>query len=150
MFTRIGPSCIVLCLVCAGLAHGQIKEQKAFEFVKELSPSVLDSSIEEGRFSDWLEEAFPHDATIEWELNDCGEQTGNPAIDTLREMPVCVGITAKLGDGREIGMALFVGTDKEGLVGPPAVYYIYVKSQEQIRTIQRLSDLKSAVNQMLR
>jgi hypothetical protein len=138
---------VALYLLLTGYAHAQISETKAIEYVRQLSPSVLDTTLPKGHFSDWLTRILGEDTTVEWELNDCGEQTGDPAIDKQRDLPVCVGIYAHLTDRRRLWITILVGTNNKGLIDSPAIYSVDLESDGQIRTIKRLSDLENALRQ---
>jgi len=41
----------------------------------------------------WIAGALPRGARVAWEINDCDEQNGDPALDAGRDFPTCVGIT---------------------------------------------------------
>ncbi len=134
--------CALLFLVCGGYGQPQISEEKAIEHVKKLPAPDLDSVLPAGHFSEWLRGIFGEHDSISWEMNDCGEQSGDPGIDSTRDIPICVGITAHMADGRTVGITIAVGTTNNGLAGPPGVYDIYLEKQGKIRTVKRLSELK--------
>jgi len=46
--------------------------------------------------SEWLASVLPKRTMLVYELNDCGEQTGNPEIDRTRDIPICLGVEAAL------------------------------------------------------
>ncbi|MEX2090327.1 MAG: WD40 repeat domain-containing protein, partial [Bacteroidota bacterium] len=66
--------------------QAQVTEDEAVAFAKRLSPSIIDSALPGGQFSDWLASIIGDSATVQWELNDCGEQTGDPTIDNDRDI----------------------------------------------------------------
>ncbi|MCX6121702.1 MAG: hypothetical protein NTX44_08795 [Ignavibacteriales bacterium] len=133
------------CLFLTGYAQAQISEAHAIEYVKRISPSELDSTLPEGKLSDWLTKIFGKDATVEWELNDCGEQTGNPYVDKQRDLPICVEIYAKLAERRKLWITILVGTDQQGIIDSPAIYSLYLESDGQIRSFTRLSQVANAL-----
>lgn len=55
-----------------------------------------------------------------WSIDDCGEQTGNPALDAGRDFPVCITAQAMLPDGRAVLVSVLVGTQQKGVTGEPA------------------------------
>lgn len=127
-------------------AQAQISETEAVAFVKHLSPSAIDSELPAGHFSDWLASIIGDSATVQWELNDCGEQSGDPAVDSLRDIPACVGVYVTFPDGRKLGIMIAVGTSNKGLAGPPVVYDLYLESNGKAQTVGRLRDLPNALS----
>jgi hypothetical protein len=77
---------------------------------------------------------------LRWEINDCGEQTGDPAVDSKREIPVCVEAAADLPEGRAIGVQISVGViDKKAT--KPRLRYLYLQMNRRLHTVERLRDL---------
>ena len=70
--------CRSLSFLLAASTRAQITEQKAIGHVKQLSPSILDSTLPDGHFAGWLACVVGKDAVVEWELNDCGEKDVTP------------------------------------------------------------------------
>lgn len=64
--------------------------------VRKFSVHTLDSRLPEKQLSAWLEEVFPKGTHFNWEVNDCGEQTGDPEKDTGRSFSSCVAVTAEV------------------------------------------------------
>ena len=141
---------LTLCLFPALSMQAQISEDEAVKFVKNLSPSVLDSTLPGGHFSEWLTSIIGDSATVQWELNDCGEQSGDPAIDTLRDIPACVGVYVTFPDRRTLGLTIIVGTSRKGLTGHPAVYDLYLESKGTSVGVKRLRDLPDALKRSAR
>jgi len=136
----------VLTLLPSTSAYGQIAEQEAIRHAKLMSPSVFDSTLPAGHFADWLAGVVGKNAVVEWELNDCGEQTGDPAVDKQRDLPFCVGVSVPLADQRRLGITILVGTMKKGFVNNPAIYDMVLESNGKFRTIKRLGDLGKAIS----
>ena len=59
---------------------------------------------------------------ITWEVNDCGEQTGNPEADKGRDFPICVEAQATLQKKRTLSISVSVGTLQTG-VQPDSVEF---------------------------
>jgi len=80
-------------------------------------------------------------APITWEVNDCGEQTGNPATDQGRDFPTCV--EADFGkDHAAISAMVSVGTFKKGPSGVPKVLSVTVINSSGLsRPVRHLGDL---------
>lgn len=101
-------------------------EDMAIEKVK----STPTSEIEKGRsalpFEKWLQSLAGKDATMKWELNDCGEGGGS---DRERDIPLCVGVTANLPDARyltvEVGVANASDIERSRLPGEIGVRNVY-------------------------
>ena len=141
---------VVFCLLPASSTQAQITEAEAVAFAKRLSPSAIDSALPAGHFADWLASIVGDSATVEWELNDCGEQTGDPAIDSLRDIPACVGVYVLFPDNRKLGIMIAVGTSNKGLAGPPVVYDLYLESDGKAQTVRRLRDLPNVLSRSAR
>jgi hypothetical protein len=150
MTSTRSPYFLAFCLLLAASSQAQPRNQKATEFVKRLSTSILDSTLPRARFSEWLAKVIGDNAVVQWEVNDCGEQTGDPAVDSLRDIPICVGVYVTLADHRKLGIMIAVGTHNKGLVGDPEVFDMYLESEGKFRSIRRLSDLQSTLKQSLR
>ncbi|MGA8342892.1 MAG: hypothetical protein WB781_13230 [Candidatus Sulfotelmatobacter sp.] len=80
-------------------------------------------------------------ATIKWEVNDCGEQAGNPAIDHRLDSPVCVEADFDK-DHATVTVVVSVGTFKTGPLGAPALVSVTITDRSGlIRPVHHLSDL---------
>ena len=80
----------------AAFADDAVVEVAAIEKLKAFSVRALDSRLPEQSLEQWLKDVLPKSATLMWETNDCGEQTGDQAVDKHRLLPLCVGVTAEL------------------------------------------------------
>ena len=133
---------LVIFLLTRGYIQAQVDENNAIDQVKQLSPTKLDSSLPSGHFENWLKGIVGQSAKITWELNDCGEQTGDPGIDTLRDIPMCVGVYVEMTPLQRLGITVVVGTNKKGQLPAPGINDIYVESGNNTLTLKRLSDLE--------
>jgi hypothetical protein len=68
-------------------------EDPAIEALRGLGAARFDPSLPTLTLERWVAGALPKGATVAWEVNDCGEQTGDPALDAGRDFPTCVGAT---------------------------------------------------------
>jgi hypothetical protein len=136
-----------IALAASLTASAQVKaaEDRAIGYVKQLSVTRMDSTLRGVRFGDWLTKLAGPSAIVKWELNDCGEQTGNPAIDTLRDIPTCVGATVDFADHRKIEIVIVVGSVLKGLNGPPGVYYASLEANGTMKFFRSLHGLAEAV-----
>ena len=135
----------LLVLLLSGPTYAQITLEDAIDLLEQYPTARLDSLLPKTAFLGWFRNVVGSDAKITWEINDCGEQTGVPAVDQQRDIPVCFEISALLPDRRVVGVAIAVGTEKKGLSGAPAVYNIYIDTDKGTQHIKRLRDLPQAV-----
>src|SRR5438094_327730 len=63
---------------------------RATELVKRMDVATLDPDLPSQHFEEWFRETMGPEQSITWELNECGEATGNPQVDRQRDMPICV------------------------------------------------------------
>ncbi|MBI3579563.1 MAG: hypothetical protein HY089_09175 [Ignavibacteriales bacterium] len=124
----------------------QISEDAAIKYAKNVSVAKLDSNLTAKPLAQWLREIIGKDATMQWELNDCGEQTGNPVVDRERDMPACVGLDVDLMDGRKVSMTIIIGTHKKGVFGSPEIYYISIESNKGSHSVKRLGELEKTLH----
>jgi hypothetical protein len=106
----------------------------------------LDVALRSQALDTWLAHVVGSRGSIRWEVNDCGEQTGNPA-NTRVDFPICAEAVIALSDGREAGLSLAVGTAQKGVSGQPTVWYMYVTGRNksfrhprQLRDFSRLME----------
>lgn len=122
------------------LERAKKMENEAIALVKDVSVSILDASLPEQPFIHWFAAIVGEKTAIQWELNDCGEQTGTPA-DIGRDFPACVGVNASLPDGRKVYVMITVGTFKKGIFGQPDIWDIAIERNGRFSTVKKLSDL---------
>ncbi|RPI05059.1 MAG: hypothetical protein EHM64_07790 [Ignavibacteriae bacterium] len=122
--------------------QAQVSEIEIIDYIKQIPVSQLDSALPGDPFSVWLKGISGQSAAFQWEMNDCGEQTGNPAIDAERDMPTCVGVQGSLADHRVISIMIMTGTIRSGLSPEPAIYDIYLQTGSVFQNFKRLRDLE--------
>jgi len=127
-------------------AFGQVSDTATIAYVQQLSTSDIDSTMSGGALGDWVQALVGRSVKVEWELNDCGEQTGVPMIDAERDIPMCVGAYAALPGDVRLGITIIIGTNERGPIDSPAIYDIYVQSGKNVRTFRHLNDLAKALN----
>ncbi len=84
-------------------------------------------------------------AAIEWEVNDCGEQTGDPAT-TPDDFPMCAQATVSGPGGNKVIVMVAVGTFKQGIKGKPRVFYLAAVKPDG--TTEHFSELSEIANQL--
>ena len=88
-------------------------------------------------------------APITWEVNDCGEQTGNPATDQGRDFPMCVEADFDK-DHAAVSVMVAVGTFKKGPSGVPALFNISITEQDgKSRPVRHLGDLPKELHRLM-
>ena len=128
-------------------ARGQqeIDQERVLTFVKGTPAKEFDPALPKLRFERWLLDVVGKGVELHWELNDCGEQTGDPEVDSQRDLPVCAGVAAKLDKGRAFQILLAIGTEKKGIGGKPRLYSIIVQANRRMLDVKRLRDLPKAL-----
>ena len=95
--------------------QARLPETEAIDWAKKTIVNDVDSSLPRTTFERWLLDLFGPLAKTQWEINDCGEQTGNPHVNQGRDFPMCVDASVALGDDRTLYLLLVVGTFKTGV-----------------------------------
>ena len=142
----IGIARIVgLWLLLPGLLFAQIENSKAIEQVQKFSAAELEKGLPKMPFADWFAKLAGEENKVEWEVNDCGEQTGDPKQDRKRDIPACVSAWAELPDNREVLVNVIVGTFGKGVLGQPRLRTVAVRTGEKWNPVKRLTDLAEEI-----
>jgi hypothetical protein len=134
-----------LCLLVSGSVMAQISADQAIGFIDQLPASKLDPALPRTPFLNWLNELVGPAAKIHWEMNDCSELTGVPAVDDERDISVCIEATIQLSETQKIGIAVRIGTEKKGLSDAPTVANIFWESGDEVVYFKQLSELQKAL-----
>jgi hypothetical protein len=143
---KLAISCVFLCAILVSAKSYSSDDPALITQLKKLSVSKLDPALPAVRFDQWLRTEAGADARYQWEVNDCGEQTGAPGQNP-NEIPTCVEADAWLKDGRE--MVIMIAVTKSG--GAPGekhsftVYFAQLVTTRERITIKRLSDFPPAL-----
>ncbi len=132
----------VLLVVSVAAAQGQSigkTEQAALQRAKSALVSSLDSSLPKVSLEFFLNYESGG-ADIRWEVNDCGEQTGNPATDRGTDSPMCVEADFTK-DRTDVTVMVSVGTFQKGPSGKPALFGVTVHGPSGRVHSLRLGDL---------
>jgi hypothetical protein len=116
------------------------QEQQAIRAAKRISVNVLDAGLPDKPFASWFRSVAGPQATIEWEVNDCGEQSGTPD-DTPDAIPMCAQATAHIASHKTAVVSICVGTFVEGVSGRPALFWTTVDRDGVVRNAIKLSAL---------
>jgi hypothetical protein len=116
-------------------------EKAAIRRAKNLKVSTFDRSLPNVSLKFFLRNEGGG-APIKWEVNDCGEQTENPATDRGRDSPMCVEADFDVKDRNAVTVLVSVGTFEGGPSGVPALLRVTITDISGIsRPVRHLSDL---------
>jgi hypothetical protein len=106
------------------LAHAQATDAPAVAAAKAAIAGDIASSLPYVPLDAWLRDLAGSNAMVTWAAgaNDCGEQTGNPALDRGRDFPLCADVRLALTSGRTLSLSFLVGTMPKGVNGKPALF----------------------------
>ncbi len=124
-------------------------EKRAVATVQQVMVSQLDSQLPERSFSLWFNQVVGSQAGVNWQLNDCGEQTGN-ASDRERDLPYCVEVVAITPNERKAFVNILVGSTKRGIGEKPKLYFAVVEYKGEFYTAKRLSELPDLLTKPLK
>ena len=112
------------------------------EYSKHIDVAELDAALPSASLHDWLNGLTKETERVEWEFNDCGEQTGTEA-DRGHDFPKCLegSIVSSTTHASILGIQVCVGTWQRGFSGKPKIWLIYYTGQSTM-DIQSLSALK--------
>ncbi len=97
--------------------------------------STFDSALPKVTLKYFLE-SESDGAKIEWEVNDCGEQTGDPAVDHDRDVPTCVEASFTLKDKRTVDVMVAVGSEKTGIATKPTLFSCTITDENGTRSVK--------------
>jgi TonB family protein len=136
----------VLCIWMAGAPQIEIFEKlevfekQAISSAQKISASDLDEALPNRPFARWFRKVVGRRAGVVWQLTECGEKIGAPG-EPGQDLPACAEIIARLRDGRNLFIAISVGTFKKGLTGKPTFFCAFIEQNEELYRVRRLSDL---------
>jgi hypothetical protein len=87
--------------------------------IQQLDPSLQSMKVEE-----WLL-SLPGALNVQWESNDCGEQSGSPDQD---DFPICAEATVMIDDGRVVSVSIVAGMYRSGIRGGLHLWGAYIRS----------------------
>jgi hypothetical protein len=137
-------------LLIAGLACAQTpplskRDKQAIEQAKNVLVSTFDKRLPKVTLEYFLKSESDN-GRIAWEVNDCGEQTGNPAIDRGRDLPLCAQATVSGPNLRLIIVVLAVGTFHKGVTGTPELSSVTVTDETGQDHAVRLFDVPAEMH----
>ena len=135
--------CFLLLTVClwAQPSSANKTEKVAIQHAKSLIVSSLDRSLPNVSLEVFLKYEGGG-APIKWGVNDCGDQTGSPALDQEHGSPMCVEADFEFKGQTAVIVLVSVGTFNRGPSGIPALISVTITDMSGIsRPVHHLSDL---------
>jgi hypothetical protein len=125
----------------------QARDARAIAAAKNTSVHRLDPSLPDKPFMKWLRIVVGPQSQIAWEVNDCGEQTGNPEVDKGRDFPMCAEAQITLQQKSKLSVSVSVGTLNTGVRAGAVrfAYAVIVGPDGSARSIRKLSQVPAAI-----
>jgi hypothetical protein len=105
----------MLAIFAFTLALGQTPQASAISAARNSIVRDMEKTLPAVKFEAWLQELVGRQTALEWGVTDCGEQTGDPATDRARDIPVCAEVNVKLPGDRLLSLSLLAGSRQRGL-----------------------------------
>ena len=116
------------------------------EAVRSTVAHEIDPLLPSMSFEQWLNGMFGSQTRMQWEINDCGEQTGDPAVDRGRDLPNCAQLQAELPGRRTLILALSAGSQRKQPAGAPGYRFgVLIRPDGSRVEVHRLTDLASVI-----
>jgi len=137
----IALSAVIAALALPAASRGQSRDDKAaIEHARGVSAARLEAGLADVPFADWLQKRLGPAARVDWEVNDCGEQSGDPS-DRNRDFPICVQASGMKSAALKATVLIGVGTFKRGIAGAPEVRMIYLERKGKGSDLDALKSL---------
>lgn len=104
--------------------------------LRQTNVSAIDAQLASMPYEAWLKKTLGDDATIDWELDDCGEGANSEG-----SWPLCVTAIGKFKEHGEVIIAIGVGHSEKGVFGKPSVVNINVEGVGPSRSFSNLHQL---------
>jgi hypothetical protein len=116
------------------------------EAVRSTVAHEIDPLLPSMSFEGWLNGLLGSRARMQWEVNDCGEQIGDPAVDRGRKIPKCTQLRAELSGHRTLILALSTGSQRKQRAGVPSYHFgVLMRTDGSGVEVHRLTDLASVI-----
>jgi len=143
---------VPLILLATFPLSAQSPDSKAEKAAIERAKAVLVSSLDDRLPKITVEYFLDYEsegAEIHWEVNDCGEQSGNPEADKDRDFPMCVEADFDVNH-RAVSVSIAIGTSKKGPSGNPALFSVSITDPDgKSHPVPRLGDLPKELRRPL-
>ena len=123
----------------------QKHETEAIDYAKKYLVSNLDPKLPPKSFEVWFQSLFDDSAPIDWQVNDCGEQSGSTE-DRDRDFPMCVSAETQTGEFFHISVNIQLGMFSSGISREtPVIRHIIVGDRLDGEMFYVLSDLPEKI-----
>ena len=139
---------VLVVRVVPGAAPQAPTQAAAISAAKNAVVQDMDKTLPRATFEAWVQGVLGAQAVLKWSTNDCGEQTGNPALDRGRDFPICAEVQVVLAGDRQLSLSLMVGSTSRGLtVGPPVFRQGNISGPKgfEMISIKKLSDVPKLI-----
>lgn len=133
---------VILLFVCSAAHCAPQSEESIIAEVKQTNVSSIDPRLEPMLYAAWLQRTLGSSATIQWEVDDCGEGANSKGT-----WPLCVTAIGKFHEQGEVLVSLAVGHSEIGILGKPTVMNIYVEGVGPSRSFSNLHQLPEYLEQ---
>jgi len=134
--------------LCAQSSSDDKRDAETIQHARSLLVSTLDRSLPKITLEYFLKYESGG-AAIHWEVNDCGEQTGDPETDKERDFPICVEADFDK-DHQAVTLMIAVGTFKKGVSGAPGIFSATITDHGgSTKSIHQLGDLPKELHRPL-
>ena len=140
---RIYSVFIFIAILFYSVSPGALADDALVIKARSLSAKFFDKTLPVQPIEEWLRMHLPSEYEIVQDkyITDCGESTGN-ATDKNRDIPLCAEIEIRKGIKLAGHLALFIGTQKRGLLNDSAgVFFGYLEHQGMKYNFRKLSDI---------
>jgi len=133
---------VLLLTVCLWAQQSSVNntERVAIQRAKNLIVSSFDRSLPNVSLEFFLKYEGGG-APIKWDVNDCGDQTGDPALDQEDGSPTCVEADFEFKGQTAVTILVSVGTFKRGPSTVPALISVTITENGTSCSVRHLSDL---------
>jgi hypothetical protein len=123
----------------------QKHQAEVIDYAKKYLVSDIESNVPPISFEKWFQTTVGEDAKVDWDINDCGEQTGTSA-DRGRDFPMCVAANTVKNGFIYITVNIQFGTFSRGIMKmKPVVRSITAGDEIGGEWIDNLSDLPKLI-----
>jgi hypothetical protein len=125
----------------------EVQASKAINRVQQLPAKNLDPKLSSQSFASWLKSLLGPGAALKWEVNDCGEQTGDPKLDAGRDIPACVEVDGENPHGdAKVVVLIALGSVNKGMAGRPQLWFASIEFPNRLLIPDQLHCLPAILN----
>jgi hypothetical protein len=130
-------------LITPAYSQTSARDRRLITYARGLDVSRLDRTLPHRRFEPWFRSLVGTKARITWEINDCGEQSGNPMDGSSINPPLCAQVQGSLPDSREVSVLILVGTHKAGRTGKPIIWSMSLVDKGAVKYPAKLREIRA-------